>query len=133
MAIQIGILTVSDRCSTGTAVDTSGPAIRKMLLQYNSNYIIDNKMVPDDINAIQTAVLHWCDHLHYNAIFTTGGTGFAIRDTTPEAITPLLHRLTPGIVTQMLTQSLKVILIMYMINNLYWCYNYDKGRGDDAS
>jgi len=67
------------------------------------------KIVPDDKELIQNAIVAWTDGDSFmNLIVTTGGTGFTPRDNTPEAVTPLLHKLAPGLVHGMLAASLEV-------------------------
>lgn len=70
--------------------------------------IVDLTVVPDDFAAIQKQLCKWIDAEGYDFVATTGGTGIGPRDGTPEAVGPLLQRLTPGITTEMLTKSLQV-------------------------
>lgn len=89
MAARLGILTVSDTRSSGEAEDASGPALEEALrtLGYRE---FDRRLVPDEVPAIQAAILSLCEDC--DAVFTTGGTGFSPRDVTPEATAPLLER-----------------------------------------
>ncbi|KAL4979633.1 hypothetical protein BDW66DRAFT_126881 [Aspergillus desertorum] len=67
------------------------------------------KIVPDDVVQIQRAVCEWADGpSSVNLVLISGGTGFAVKDNTPEAVTPLLHRHAPGLVHGMIASSLKV-------------------------
>ncbi|KAL4766026.1 uncharacterized protein BDW70DRAFT_40576 [Aspergillus foveolatus] len=67
------------------------------------------KIVPDDVLQIQRAVCDWADSPSpVNLVLISGGTGFAVKDNTPEAVTPLLHRHAPGLVHGMIAASLKV-------------------------
>lgn len=94
METRIGIITVSDTRSTGAAEDWSGPAVEQALraLGFAS---FESRVVPDEIPAIQTALTELSERC--GAVFTTGGTGFAPRDITPEATLPLLERLAPNL------------------------------------
>lgn len=89
MDARIGVITVSDSRSAGEAEDLSGPAAVSELraLGYRD---FETALVADDVETIQAAILHLTAQCR--AIFTTGGTGFAPRDVTPEATLPLLHR-----------------------------------------
>ncbi|KAJ7034160.1 MoaB/Mog domain-containing protein [Mycena alexandri] len=105
--IRVAVLTVSDTASATSTADKSGPAIREILSQSGAFSCNDHLIVADDIQSIQTAVKDWCNRGDVDWIITTGGTGFGVRDQTPEAISPLLEREAPGIVHLMLSASLK--------------------------
>ncbi|KAJ3235248.1 hypothetical protein HDU81_000686 [Chytriomyces hyalinus] len=72
--------------------------------------ITQTATVPDSVHAIQSVLRAWCDAEPSQAdlILTTGGTGFGVRDLTPEAVSPMLHRMAPGITTAMLASSLTI-------------------------
>ncbi|KAL0950077.1 hypothetical protein HGRIS_010081 [Hohenbuehelia grisea] len=103
---RIAILTVSDTASTDAATDKSGPTIRDIVTQRGFR-CLDTCIVPDDIPIIQAKVQDWCDSGEIDWIITTGGTGFGVRDKTPEAISSLLERQASGIVHLLLSASLK--------------------------
>ena len=94
-SISVAVLTVSDRSSQGLRDDKSGPAIIELLISNNYKNI-DYKIVPDEQESIIDQINSWV-HLKINLIFTTGGTGFAPRDITPEATAKIIDRETPGI------------------------------------
>ena len=87
MAARIGIITVSD--SRNANNDLSGPMARETLVGLGFSDF-EYRIVHDEIEEIQAAILELCETCH--AIFTTGGTGFAPRDVTPEATAPLLEK-----------------------------------------
>jgi molybdenum cofactor synthesis domain-containing protein len=87
------VITISDRCSRGEAEDLSGPAIIERLAELDAT-LIHRQIVPDDLDTIRQTVATWLDRC--DVILTTGGTGLAARDVTPEAIEPLLQRRLPG-------------------------------------
>lgn len=94
---QIGILTISDRASRGEYADLGGPAIAEYLQQvlispWNSLL----KIVPDDQPAIEEALRLLCDQHRCPLVVTTGGTGPAPRDVTPEATTAVCGKMLPG-------------------------------------
>lgn len=109
---QVGILTVSDRCSRGEAEDLSGPAIRQFLESEKAGKLLvsgfETACVPDERDAIARTLKHWSDNLKIPLILTTGGTGFAPRDVTPEATKDVLEKEAPGIVVAMISASLQV-------------------------
>lgn len=91
-----GVLTVSDKGSQGKRLDTSGMLLQKML-QAAGFELTAYLMVPDDVTAIGEVLLEWVDQRHIDLILTTGGTGVAPSDVTPEATIILLDREVPGI------------------------------------
>lgn len=106
VAIQVGIITVSDRASGGEYEDLGGPAVAKAAEGYGWT-VAAEAIVPDDLNRIQEAIrsfeLQGC-----GLILTTGGTGIAERDVTPEAIRGLMRVEIPGFGEQMRMESLKI-------------------------
>ena len=106
--IQVGVLTVSDRSARGERPDTSGPAIQQFVREVLKWNVAQSMVVPDDATAICSALAEWCDVAKLNLIFTTGGTGFAPRDVTPEATRAILDREAPGLAEAMRAASLKL-------------------------
>jgi len=93
---RAAVVTVSDRSHGGLRHDTSGPLLASLLADLG--FEVGNPVVvPDDVDAVQEA-LRAAVRASYDVIVTTGGTGFAPRDVTPEATRPLLDREAPGIV-----------------------------------
>ena len=92
-AIRAVILTVSDRCSRGDAVDTSGPTLESLAIKHLHAEIIHKECLPDDISALSKFFVNWSQPAHsVDLILSTGGTGLAPRDVTPEALRGVLHR-----------------------------------------
>ena len=106
MTIRFGILTLSDRSSRGERADSSGPALADQIRAENWS-VIEQSILPDDESAIRAALTDWADSGRFDVILTTGGTGFASRDVTPEATRAILQRETPGLAEAMRTDSLK--------------------------
>ena len=106
MTIRFGILTLSDRSSRGERADSSGPALADQIRAENWS-VIEQSILPDDESAIRAALTDWADSGRFDVILTTGGTGFASRDVTPEATRAILQRETPGRAEAMRTDSLK--------------------------
>jgi molybdenum cofactor biosynthesis protein B len=93
---RAAVLTVSDRSHGGLRHDSSGPLLAELLaeLGFAVSAVV---VVPDDVGAVQAALRDAVAAGH-DVVVTTGGTGFAPRDVTPEAVRPLLERDAPGIV-----------------------------------
>jgi len=103
---RVGILTVSDRSSRGERPDASGPVIRSFVADRLRWTVAEYKIVPDDRAIIRDTLIDWCDRLRLNLILTTGGTGFAPRDVTPEATRDVIERDAPGLAEAMRADSL---------------------------
>ena len=104
---RIGILTISDRSARGERDDASGPVIRSFVEERWPWIIAEYRIVPDEREVISATLIEWCDLLHLNLILTTGGTGFAPRDVTPEATRDMIEREAPGLAEAMRADSLK--------------------------
>ena len=94
--MRIAILTVSDGVASGSREDLSGPAIREWAVA-RGNVVAAERVVADDGNAIAVMLSEWADGDVADVILTTGGTGLAPRDVTPEATQQVIERATPGI------------------------------------
>jgi len=105
---QVGILTVSDRGYHGEYEDQSGPLIRQIVTGRLGATVELEAIVPDSQPIIQSTLVVWCDEVGLDLILTTGGTGFAPRDVTPEATLAVIQRETPGLVEAMRAASLRV-------------------------
>src|SRR6185369_10496440 len=93
--IPAAVLTISDSVSAGTRVDKSGPAVRDRLEQLGWRVTV-MEVIADEADEIGTRLATLADGEQVAAIFTTGGTGVAPRDVTPEATRAILHREIPG-------------------------------------
>lgn len=105
--MRFGILTVSDRSSLGERPDASGPALSKAVTLLGWG-VAKTGVVPDELEKIKSTLCAWADSNELDVILTTGGTGFAPRDVTPEATRAVLERLTPGLDEAMRAASLNV-------------------------
>ena len=106
MQIQAGIITISDRASKGLYDDLGGPALQKAAASYGWQVLAD-ALVPDEKREIQRAIR---EHIARGCtlILTTGGTGVALRDVTPEAVREIATRELPGFGEVMRMESLKI-------------------------
>ncbi|XP_056623567.1 gephyrin a isoform X1 [Triplophysa dalaica] len=107
---RVGILTVSDSCFRNLAEDRSGINLKDLVHDPSllGGIIAAYKIVPDEIDEIKETLVDWCDEKELNLILTTGGTGFAPRDVTPEATREVIEREAPGMALAMLMGSLNV-------------------------
>ncbi|XP_071414190.1 gephyrin isoform X3 [Pithys albifrons albifrons] len=121
--IRVGVLTVSDSCFRNLAEDRSGINLKDLVQDPSllGGTISAYKIVPDEIEEIKETLIDWCDDKELNLILTTGGTGFAPRDVTPEkfptfplcglqrgATKEVIEREAPGMALAMLMGSLNV-------------------------
>ena len=104
---RFGILTASDRATSGEYEDRSGPAIKQFLEEVlTSPWEVSRRLVEDEQDVIEQALIDLCDE-GCSVIITTGGTGPAPRDVTPEATEVVCERMLPGFGEQMRAISLK--------------------------
>lgn len=104
---KVGVLIVSDKRSKGERVDESGPIARKLLsVKPFEVSVVD--IVPDEVEEISAKLKEWVDQLKLDFIVTSGGTGVAPRDVTPEATRAVIEREIPGIAEAMRAESLKI-------------------------
>jgi len=107
MTIRFGILTLSDRSSSGERADSSGPALAH-LIQAENWSVVKQAILPDEESAIREMLISWADSNEMDVILTTGGTGFSPRDVTPEATRAVIERDAPGLAEAMRAASLKI-------------------------
>lgn len=105
--LRIGIITCSDTCSVGQAEDTSGPALDELARSHGWS-VVAYRVVPDDAELIASAIATMADSDAADVVFTTGGTGFSLRDVTPEATMAACDREAPGIAEAIRAQSMAV-------------------------
>ncbi|MBC8144142.1 MAG: MogA/MoaB family molybdenum cofactor biosynthesis protein [bacterium] len=106
MSFDVAIITISDRASTGERDDLSGPGIESML-ERNRFSIVRRDVVPDERDQI-AALLRRCVDDDIALVLTTGGTGFAPRDVTPEATLDVIDRRADGLTEAIRTHSLAI-------------------------
>jgi len=105
--IRFGILTISDRSFRKERDDKSGPAIQSFIHDQGWE-ITQIDLVPDEKSEIQRILMFWCDQGLCDVVLTSGGTGFAPRDVTPEATLSIIEKNTPGICEVIRQESLKI-------------------------
>ncbi len=105
--LRFAILTVSDRSSRGERPDASGPALVEAV-QALGWQVVERDILPDEEILLRERLARWADSGQVDIILTTGGTGFAPRDVTPEATRAVVERLTPGLDEAMRAASLQV-------------------------
>ena len=107
MPYTAAVITVSDLGSQGKRVDTSGPAVCKMVEEAGFS-VVHTEIVPDEQEKIKNAILTCADEKEISLIFTTGGTGLSPRDVTPEATLAVLDREIRAIPVAMWFEGLKI-------------------------
>jgi len=106
MSLRFGILTVSDRSSRGERSDRSGPALVELVTAQGWK-VEKTAILPDELLELRATLSTWADEGGLDIILTTGGTGFARRDVTPEATRLVIEREAPGLAEAMRFESLK--------------------------
>lgn len=106
--VRAGILTISDRGYRGEYQDLSGPVIRELITERMGASVELEAIVPDERMVIAGTLLTWADEVGLDLVLTTGGTGFAPRDVTPEATRDVIEREAPGLAEAMRAASLAI-------------------------
>ena len=104
--MNFAVLCVSDRCYEGICKDKSGPLITDIVSPYGKT--VDYIVVPDESEEIRKALIYLCDEVCADIVLTTGGTGFAPRDVTPEATKSVMDREAPGIAEGIRQKSMEI-------------------------
>ena len=107
LPLQAAVITLSDRCAAGERQDESGPAVAERLQQAGYT-VIERPILPDGREGLTKELIRLADQRQPDLILTTGGTGFAPRDLTPEATLDAAERLAPGIAEAMRAASLRI-------------------------
>lgn len=105
--IKVGIITASDKGSRGEREDKSGVVIKEMV-EAQGFKVVDYVILPDERDQLAETMKTWCDEKRVDLILTTGGTGFAKRDCTPEATLDIVEKQVPGIPEAMRYYSLQI-------------------------
>ena len=104
--MRVAILTISDAGARGERADTSGDAIQQWAADRGCT-LAERSLVPDDTTLIVSTLAAWCDADAADLVLTTGGTGLAPRDVTPEATRAVVQREAPGIAERMRVLSVE--------------------------
>lgn len=108
--LTIGLVSVSDRASTGVYQDQGIPALEDWLSGAVTNPVIfETRLIPDEQAQIEATLIDLCDNAGCDLVLTTGGTGPAPRDVTPDATMAVAHKLMPGFGEQMRQISLRFV------------------------
>ncbi len=107
MTITVGVLTISDGAAHGSRQDISGEMMRSLITQMAETHVEISAIVPDEQEEIAATLRAWSDERHLQLILTTGGTGLAPRDVTPEATRAIIEREAQGIAEAMRFNSLR--------------------------
>lgn len=106
VSIRAVVITVSDACSRGERKDESGEALVLLLKELGAD-IVATTVVPDDQDPLAETLRAFADRSDVNLVITTGGTGLAPRDNTPEATRAIIQREAPGLAEAMRIETLK--------------------------
>jgi molybdenum cofactor synthesis domain-containing protein len=106
VVIKATVVTVSDACARGERKDTSGEVLVQLLRDLGAE-IVATQILNDDLDPLAEALRKYADQPGVNLIITTGGTGFAPRDNTPEATLKVIEREAPGLAEAMRMETLK--------------------------
>lgn len=107
--IRVAIVTISDKSSRGEREDLGGPAIREALTAADLDVeVVDYRVIPDEQSSISEALFHLSERPDVDLVLTTGGTGLAPRDVTPQVTLNAIDYEVPGIAEAMRAASLKV-------------------------
>lgn len=110
MKARIGFVTVSDRASRGEYEDKGGPAMRDWFSRVlTSPWEAATRVIPDEQSLIEQTLIELCDAEGCSLVVTTGGTGPALRDVTPEATEAVCEKMMPGFGELMRAASLKFV------------------------
>lgn len=101
MRWKVAILTASDKGSRGEREDTSAQVIRELIEEELGGEIVDYRIVPDEQDEIMAAIIEMTEYFNADLVLTTGGTGLAERDVTPEATLKVIDRAVPGLAEAM--------------------------------
>jgi molybdenum cofactor synthesis domain-containing protein len=104
--IRAVVITVSDACSRGERKDASGEALVQLLIELGAE-IVKTRIVSDDLESLSDVLREFAGSPEVNLIITTGGTGLAPRDNTPEATLAVIEREAPGLAEAMRFETLK--------------------------
>lgn len=107
MEIRFAILTASDRSARGERPDASGPALADLVRALGWS-VVRTAILPDDRTLLADQMRAWADSRDVDVILVTGGTGFALRDVTPEATRDVIDKEAPGLAEAMRAASLKI-------------------------
>ncbi len=107
MSFTAAIITVSDKVAGGKREDESGPALERLLLEAGAKSVV-RAVVPDEREQIAAALRGHCTQRRVDLVITTGGTGMAPRDVTPEATRDVIDRDAPGFAEAVRAESLRV-------------------------
>ncbi len=108
--LLIGLVSISDRASSGVYEDKGIPALREWFgLALSSSWRMETRLIPDQQATIEQTLIELCDSVGCDLVLTTGGTGPAPRDLTPEATLAVAHKIMPGFGEQMRQISLAFV------------------------
>jgi len=104
---RVAVLTISDKCSKGQREDKSGTIIQELVRNLPGE-VIKYEVIPDEPDMVKEKLINYCDNLKVDLVLTNGGTGFTVRDLTPEATKEVIEREVPGIPEAMRFEGFRI-------------------------
>lgn len=111
--MKVAIITVSDKCSRGEREDQSGPEVARLIREKGWE-VVSKMIIPDEKGEIERMLIDSMDNLGAELVLTVGGTGFALRDVTPEATKAVIEREAPGLCEMIRVESSKITKKAYL-------------------
>ncbi len=111
--MKTAVVTISDKGAAGEREDASGPAIKNLIVEQGGE-IVGYKIIPDDFEQIKDTLYELCDQEKVDLVLTSGGTGFAERDITPEVTQDVIDREVPGLPEKMRSDTSQYTELSYL-------------------
>lgn len=111
--MKTAVVTISDKGAAGDREDTSGPAIKEFMAEQGSE-IVHYEIIPDEFDIIRNCLRELCDEKKVELVLTSGGTGFAERDITPEVTEKVIEKEVPGLPEKMRADTSKYTELSYL-------------------
>ena len=127
--LLIGLVSISDRASSGVYEDKGIPALKEWFTSaLASPWRMETRLIPDEQAGIEKTLIELCDEVGCHLVLTTGGTGPALRDVTPEATLAVAHKVMPGFGEEMRRISLNFVPTAILSRQVAAIRNHARGQ-----